>query len=65
MGRDENAGFNAFVPLIDSDISRYAWTGPRFVSAVLYTRKGFAENAAIDFTRDDCDMRDDPVCAAF
>lgn len=51
-GREENAGFDAFVPLIDSGISGYFWTGPRFLSVVLYTCKGFDEAAAIAFTRD-------------
>jgi hypothetical protein len=51
QGRPENAGFDAFVPLIDSGISGYFWTGPRFLSIVLYTCKGFAEDEAIAFTR--------------
>ena len=50
-GRKENAGFDAFVPLIDSGISGYFWTAPRFLSVVLYTCKGFDEGAAVDFTR--------------
>jgi hypothetical protein len=50
-GRPENAGFDAFVPLIDSGISGYFWSGPRFLSIVLYTCKGFDEDEAIDFTR--------------
>lgn len=52
MGKAENAGFDAFVPLIDSGISLYVWSGPRFLSALLYTCKGFDEARAIDFTRD-------------
>lgn len=51
MGKDENAGFDAFVPLIDSGISGYFWTGPAFLSVVFYTCKGFDEEAAIDYTR--------------
>jgi S-adenosylmethionine decarboxylase len=51
QGRPENAGFDAFVPLIDSGISGYFWTGPRFLSIVIYTCKGFAEDEAIAFTR--------------
>ncbi len=34
-GRAENAGFDAFVPLINSGIAAYFWTGPRFLSVVL------------------------------
>ena len=52
MGGVGNAGFDGFVPLIDSGISVYVWTGPRFVSAVLYTCKGFDEEAAVAFTKD-------------
>jgi S-adenosylmethionine decarboxylase len=50
-GNAENAGFDAFVPLIDSGISGYFWTGPRFLSVLLYTCKGFDQQAAVDFTR--------------
>ncbi len=49
-GRDENQGFDAFLPLIDSGISVYVWSGPRFVSAVLFTCKAFDEREAIDYT---------------
>lgn len=52
MGKAENAGFDAFVPLIDSGISLYVWSGPRFLSALLYTCKEFDEARAIAFTRD-------------
>jgi S-adenosylmethionine decarboxylase len=51
-GRDENQGFDAFLPLIDSGISLYVWTGPRFVSALLFTCKAFDEQEAITYTRD-------------
>ena len=49
-GRMENQGFDAFVPLIDSGISIYVWTGPRFVAVVLFTCKAFDDQAAIDYT---------------
>jgi hypothetical protein len=51
MGREENAGFDGFVPLIDSGISVYVWSKARFFSALLYTCKGFDEGAAVEFTR--------------
>lgn len=51
MGKDENAGFDAFVPLIDSGISAYFWTGPGFFSIVIYTCKGFDSDAAVAKTR--------------
>lgn len=50
MGREENAGFDAFVPLIDSGISAYIWSRQQFFSVLLYTCKGFDEAAAVSFT---------------
>ena len=47
MGKDENAGFDAFVPLVDSGISAYVWSKARFLSILLYTCKAFDEEAAI------------------
>lgn len=52
MGREENAGFDAFIPLIDSGVSAYIWTRLRFFSVLLYTCKGFDEQAALDFARE-------------
>ena len=51
MGKAENAGFDAFVPLIDSGISAYIWTHAKFFSIVVYTCKGFDEESAVEFTR--------------
>ena len=64
-GRAENAGFDAFVPLIDSGISGYFWTGPRFLSIVLYTCKGFDESRAVAFTRDFFAIEGEIVTHAF
>lgn len=52
VGRAENAGYDAFVPLIDSGISAYFWTGPGFLSVLVYTCKGFDEARALAWTRD-------------
>jgi hypothetical protein len=49
-GREENQGYDAFLPLIDSGISLYVWTGPRFVAVVLFTCKAFDEGEAIAHT---------------
>ncbi|HUQ12410.1 MAG TPA: S-adenosylmethionine decarboxylase [Steroidobacteraceae bacterium] len=51
-GKDENEGFDAFIPLIDSGISLYVWSKRRFFAAVLFTCKAFDEKAALDFTRE-------------
>ena len=50
QGREDNQGYDAFLPLIDSGISLYVWTGPRFVAVVLFTCKAFDEAAAIEYT---------------
>lgn len=50
-GKAENQGFDAFLPLVDSGISAYVWTSRKFVSILLYTCKGFDEEAAVDYTR--------------
>jgi S-adenosylmethionine decarboxylase len=49
-GRDENQGFDAFQPLIDSGISLYVWTAPQFLAAVIFTCKSFDADAAREAT---------------
>jgi S-adenosylmethionine decarboxylase len=51
-GKDENEGFDAFIPLIDSGISLYVWSKRHFFAAVLFTCKKFDSAAALDFTRE-------------
>lgn len=51
IGKEENQGYDAFVPLIDSGISIYVWSNARFLSAVIYTCKGFDEKTAIKVTK--------------
>lgn len=65
MGRPENMGFDAFVPLIDSGISGYFWVGQRFLSVVLYTCKAFEADAAVAFTRDFFAIDGETVTHAF
>ncbi|NJK47830.1 hypothetical protein HC931_06305 [Candidatus Gracilibacteria bacterium] len=65
MGKDENSGFDAFIPLIDSGISLYIWSKVKFFSIVLYTCKGFDEQKAIDFTRNYFAVIDEIVSASF
>jgi S-adenosylmethionine decarboxylase len=50
-GKDDNEGFDAFIPLIDSGISLYVWSKRQFFAAVLFTCKKFDSAAALDFTR--------------
>jgi hypothetical protein len=51
-GKEENQGFDAFVPLIDSGISLYVWSNEKFLSCVLYTCKDFSTEKAVSFTKD-------------
>jgi hypothetical protein len=57
-GRAENAGYDAFVPLIDSGISLYVWSGPKFLSVVAFTCKHFDADAALATTREFFGMTD-------
>lgn len=50
-GRPENAGYDAFLPLIDSGISGYFWSASRFLSVVLYSCTSFDADTAVDYTR--------------
>ncbi|PIS05355.1 MAG: hypothetical protein COT81_01540 [Candidatus Buchananbacteria bacterium CG10_big_fil_rev_8_21_14_0_10_42_9] len=50
-GKDENQGYDAFIPLIDSGISLYVWSSAKFISVIIYTCKEFDESGAIDGTK--------------
>ena len=52
MGSAANAGFDAFMPLIDSGIAAYVWSGPKFLSVVIYSCAPFDEPAAVAHTRE-------------
>ena len=64
-GRAQNQGFDAFLPLVDSGIAAYFWTGRRFFSIVLYTCKAFDEGVAVRYTREFLSVEDDPFVFAF
>ncbi len=49
-GKEENEGFDAFIPLIDSGISLYVWSKQRFFAAVLFTCKSFDAERALQYT---------------
>src|SRR5262245_26453081 len=57
-GKEDNAGFDAFIPLIDSGISLYVWSQKRFFAAVLFTCKKFDVGAALVFTKSRFGARD-------
>lgn len=52
IGKKENQGYDAFVPLIDSGISAYIWSNSKFLSVVMYTCKSFDEKVAMKVTKD-------------
>ena len=52
QGKEENQGFDAFVPLIDSGISLYIWSNKKFMSCVVYTCKEFSVERCLQFTKD-------------
>lgn len=51
IGKEENQGYDAFVPLIDSGISVYIWSNAKFFSGIIYTCKAFDEQKALEITK--------------
>ncbi len=52
QGKAVNEGYDAFVPLIDSGIYVCVWSGPKFMSVILYTCADFDESQATEVTRE-------------
>jgi len=50
-GKEENQGYDAFIPLIDSGISLYIWSKKKFFSCVVFTCKDFDEKKAVSHTK--------------
>ena len=55
-GKDINEGFDGFVPLIDSGIYISVWTGPKFLSTIIYTCGEFDEHKAVDVVKEFFEM---------
>ena len=51
-GKEVNQGYDAFIPLIDSEISLYVWTSTKFLSVVIYTCKAFDVPIALKVTQE-------------
>lgn len=51
VGKQENQGFEAFIPLIESGIAVYTWEQNKFFSIVMFTCKPFDEQKAIEVTK--------------
>jgi hypothetical protein len=64
-GRPENAGFDSFLPLINSGISGYFWTDAKFLSVVLYSCTPFDADAAVAFTRGYFAIEGRVACSVF
>ena len=58
QGKAVNQGYDAFVPLVDSGIYVCVWSGPRFLSVILYTCAEFDERRATDLTRQFFELSD-------
>ena len=52
IGKAENQGYDAFVPLIDSGIYLAVWANQKFLSLVIYTCKDFKNEMAVTKTRE-------------
>jgi len=65
LGREENKGFDAFVPLVDSGIALYVWTPQGFLSLIMYTCKQFDNKEALAFTKNFFNMKDEIVILEF
>jgi len=52
QGKAVNQGYDAFIPLIDSGIYVCVWSGPQFLTVILYTCAEFDERKATDLTRE-------------
>ncbi|MBU1197134.1 hypothetical protein KJ765_01330 [Candidatus Micrarchaeota archaeon] len=62
LGKKENRGYDAFEPLIDPGISRYARSHARFLSCIIYSCKSFRKEKAIAFTRKFVKMDEVAAC---
>ena len=51
-GSEQNQGFDAFIPLIDSGICVYVWSQRKFFSTLIYSCKSFDADLACRFTRE-------------
>ncbi|MDX1733339.1 MAG: S-adenosylmethionine decarboxylase [Halioglobus sp.] len=52
MGKPENQGIEAFLPLIESGVAVYTWQSSRFLSIILYTCRAFEQETALDLVRE-------------
>ena len=65
QGRPENAGFDSFLPLINSGISGYFWTASRFLSVVPYSCTPFDPDTAVAFNKGYFAIEGPVACSVF
>jgi hypothetical protein len=51
VGKEQNQGYDAFAPLVDSGIYIGVWTNRKFLSLILYTCKDFDDSLAVEKTK--------------
>jgi len=51
QGKEQNQGYDAFIPLIDSGIYIGVWMKQKFLSLIIYTCKDFDEQKALEETK--------------
>ena len=51
LGKPENQGIEAFIPLIESGVALYTWESSSFLSLIIYTCKAYDDARAIEITR--------------
>lgn len=52
QGKEENQGYDGFIPLVDSGIYIGVWANKKFISSVIYTCKDFSTERAVEFVKD-------------
>jgi S-adenosylmethionine decarboxylase len=51
-GKEQNQGYDAFVPLIDSGIYLCVWANQKFLSLILFTCTNFSDGEAVQKTNE-------------
>jgi len=51
-GKEQNQGYDAFVPLVDSGIYIGVWANRKFLSLILYTCTDFNDSLAVEKTKE-------------
>lgn len=52
VGKEQNQGYDGFVPLVDSGIYIGVWANRKFLSLILYTCSEFDDSMAVEKTKE-------------